>query len=187
MNQETNYHIAPNSTETEQPMYAIKCKCALCKKMGCMRTNSHKIKTTTLCILILKTLKEMKPEKDFFSMKQDIYGFVNEHKACLAGFSLFAKPNWKKMLLDTFNHCTKIETGKGYGLRASFRLKEGFENQKSEASETTNDSSNVYETPSAFKVSCVKKQIIFNDHFVFDQFGVFEIKQKCCEETPQKK
>ena len=179
--------IAHNSTETEQIFSVNKCKCSLCKRMGSMRMNSHKIKTTTLCILILKTLKEMKPEKEFFSMKQDIYGFVNEHKTCLLGFSLFTKPNWKKMLLDTFNHCTKIETGKGYGLRASFRLKSGSENQKTEASESTIESVASYETPSAFRVSFVKKQVIFNDHYVFCDDGVFEIKQNCCEESPQKK
>lgn len=122
------------------------CTCALCKKVMFLKNNSNKIKTTTLCVLILKALKEIKPEKEFFSMRQDIYDFVGEHWNCVKGFSIFSKPNWKKMLLDTFNHCTNIETGKNYGLRASFRIKNKQEETKSETAEHTgkiNDSSDI--------------------------------------------
>ena len=108
------------------------CNCSLCKKVMFLKNNSNKIKTTTLCVLILKALKEIKPEKEFYSMRQDIYDFVSEHWSCVKGFSIFSKPNWKKMLLDTFNHCTHIETGRNYGLRASFRIKIKGEESKSE-------------------------------------------------------
>lgn len=108
------------------------CNCTLCKKVMFLRNNSNKIKTTTLCVLILKALKEIKPEKEFYSMRQDIYDFVGEHWNCVRSFSIFTKPNWKKMLLDTFNHCTNIETGKNFGLRASFRIKNKQEENKSE-------------------------------------------------------
>ena len=111
------------------------CNCSLCKKVMFLKNNSNKIKTTTLCVLILKALKEIKPEKEFYSMRQDIYDFVGEHWNCVKGFSIFSKPNWKKMLLDTFNHCTNIETGKNHGLRASFRIKNKAEESKSETNE----------------------------------------------------
>ena len=180
--------VSKASTETDTMYPSLrKCKCSLCKRMGCMRSNSHKIKATTLCILILKTLKEMKPEKEYFSMKQDIYTFVSDHRSCLTGFSIFDKPNWKKMLLDTFNHCTKIETGKTVGLRASFRLKNNVDQQKTEASETSNESVGSSEPPSAFRVSYIQKQILFNTNYEFNEYGVYPINQVACQQSPEKK
>ncbi|BFU20384.1 hypothetical protein KM1_130570 [Entamoeba histolytica HM-3:IMSS] len=113
------------------------CTCCLCKRVVLLTNGIKKIKTTDLCILILKSLKELKPEKEFYSMKQDIYEFVNEHWNCLKHFSVFTKPHWKKILLDTFNHCTNIETGKNFKLRASFRIRSKTSNDnKSESSES---------------------------------------------------
>ncbi|EDR28987.1 hypothetical protein EDI_180220 [Entamoeba dispar SAW760] len=113
------------------------CTCCLCKRVVLLRNGLKKIKTTDLCILILKSLKELKPEKEFYSMKQDIYEFVTEHWNCVKDFSVFTKPHWKKILLDTFNHCTNIETGKNFKLRASFRIRSKTANDnKSESSES---------------------------------------------------
>ncbi|ELP93282.1 hypothetical protein EIN_056570 [Entamoeba invadens IP1] len=102
----------------------VTCKCSLCKKVEFLKSSQNRVKTTALCVLILKSLKELKPEKEFYSMKQDIYDFVSEHWNCVSSFSIFKRQNYKKLLLDTFNHCSCIETGRNYGLRASFRLKE---------------------------------------------------------------
>ncbi|KAL7719354.1 hypothetical protein QTN25_003075 [Entamoeba marina] len=65
-------------------------------------------------------------------MKEDIYDYVSDH--------------WVKMLLDTFNHCSFIETGRAYGLRASFRLKEHkIKDDSSSVSVKTFDSSSSQE------------------------------------------
>ena len=156
------------------------CNCCLCKKVSFLKNNSNKIKTTTLCVLILKALGEIKPEKEFYSMRQDIYDFVGEHWNCVKNFSIFTKPNWKKMLLDTFNHCTNIETGKNYGLRASFRIKnKQDENTKSESfSESKNNE--IYNDKSVARSVMIDRNSnenynansseMFNDHNLFENY-----------------
>ena len=104
----------------------IVCNCQLCKKywIGIHSGNGINMTATSLCVLILQSLMELDPSKSFYSMKEDIYGFVVRHWQCVRPyFDLFSKKKWKKMLLDTFHHCNRIESGGGYGLKASFRLK----------------------------------------------------------------
>ncbi|KAL7719630.1 Uncharacterized protein QTN25_003329 [Entamoeba marina] len=118
------------------------CDCGLCRKALFLQTSQSKIKTTSLCVMILKSLKQLKPLKDFYSMKEDIYDYVSDHWVVISQFSIFQKANWKKMLLDTFNHCSFIETGRAYGLRASFRLKDHkIKDDSSSVSVKTFDSS----------------------------------------------
>ena len=99
------------------------CQCPLCKKGCFLMSTTCKMKGTAVCVLILKSLMYLKPEKSSYSMKEDIYDFIQHHWVYLREISMFKKSNWKKLVLDTFNHCTSIETGKVCGQRASFRLK----------------------------------------------------------------
>ncbi|KAL7718749.1 Uncharacterized protein QTN25_003707 [Entamoeba marina] len=101
-----------------------RCCCCLCRKSQFFQYQNPKIKTTRICILILKSLKSLHPLQEFFSMKDDIYNFIHDHWWLLERLSIFQKTNWKKSILDSFNHCTSIESGKDVNnKRGCYKLK----------------------------------------------------------------
>ena len=95
---------------TEYQNIQLTCSCFLCKKLTISPT--PKIKTTTLCVLILKSLRKLKPELEYYSLKNDINGYITDHWNLLTKLNQFRNTNWRKSLLDAFNHCNKIESGK---------------------------------------------------------------------------
>ncbi|ELP90772.1 hypothetical protein EIN_026210 [Entamoeba invadens IP1] len=100
------------------------CGCCICRKSGYFNVPSPKIKNTRLCVLILQALKEISPIPDYFNLKNDIYVFVEDHWDILYRLPILQKQNWKKALLDAFNHCTYIESGKDlFRNRGYYRLK----------------------------------------------------------------
>ncbi|KAL7712575.1 Uncharacterized protein QTN25_009752 [Entamoeba marina] len=104
----------------------FQCYCCLCKKTQFFQVPNPKIKTTRLCVLILKSLKCLQPTQDFFSLKTDIYNFIYDHWHLLEKLKLFQKTQWRKSILDAFNHCSLIESGKDANHnRGFYRLKEG--------------------------------------------------------------
>ena len=86
------------------------CNCCLCEKIS--HETEPIMKTTRLCILILKSLQTLKPTNEYFSLKHDINGFITDHWAHLSKLRQFQNSNWRKSLLDAFNHCNQIESGK---------------------------------------------------------------------------
>ncbi|KAL7714878.1 Uncharacterized protein QTN25_007603 [Entamoeba marina] len=92
---------------------SVLCDCVLCRKAQFFFLPSPKIKTTRLCVLILQSLKSLNPQVDYFSIRNDILGFVESHWSIISNLPLFKKNNWKKSLLDSLNHCKQIRSGKG--------------------------------------------------------------------------
>ena len=60
----------------------------------------------------MKSLSTLFPEKEFFSLRNDIHPFIKSHWEKLSVFKQFQQKNWKKAILDAFNHCALIESGK---------------------------------------------------------------------------
>ena len=95
---EMNQHAYYN-----QPMDAL-CQCDICHLI---QNRNDQIKTTTICVTILKVLTKMKPEKEFFSLKSDIHPFIQNHWNKLVLMKQFQQKNWKKAILDAVNASTK--------------------------------------------------------------------------------
>ncbi|ELP92128.1 hypothetical protein EIN_380750 [Entamoeba invadens IP1] len=116
--------------DPEQHEIRFTCYCTLCKKSQFFSVANPKMKTTRLSILILRSLHCLNPQKDFFSLKTDIYNFITDHWNLLGKLKLFQSVNWKKNILDAFNHCSQIESGlessKGRGF---YRLKKEDEQE----------------------------------------------------------
>ncbi|EDR27355.1 hypothetical protein EDI_129820 [Entamoeba dispar SAW760] len=99
-----------------------RCLCCICEQEVTL-LKENKLKTTKLCILILRSLKKLHPMNDYFSLKKDIYLFIKNHWNILGKIKLFQKPNWKKCILDALNHCSSIESGKDvFHYRGYYRL-----------------------------------------------------------------
>ncbi|ELP89473.1 hypothetical protein EIN_391080 [Entamoeba invadens IP1] len=104
----------------------LQCSCCLCQKSRLFQLANPKIKTTKLCVLILKSLKMLHPELECFSIKTDIADFIKDHWGLLIKLKLFQSVQYKKSLLDALNHCPQIECGKDFCHdRGYYRLKEG--------------------------------------------------------------
>ena len=102
-----------------------KCHCDVCQLT--MNGKHDQLKTTTICVTILKVLTKMKPEQEFFSLKTDIHPFIQSHWNKLIQMKQFQQKNWKKAILDAFNHCTMIESGKEqFEKRGLYKLKKSF-------------------------------------------------------------
>ncbi|ELP85405.1 hypothetical protein EIN_086870 [Entamoeba invadens IP1] len=113
-------------TVTSSPVPPKKCHCSLCQKKDVFQAEDPKMKTTKLCIIILKSLKEMHPDVEFFSLKNDINVFIKNHWALLSNLPLFKTNHYRKALLDAFNHCQMIESGKNtIHNRGFYKLSEG--------------------------------------------------------------
>ncbi|KAL7717037.1 Uncharacterized protein QTN25_005629 [Entamoeba marina] len=118
----------------------IRCYCCLCRKSQFFQYQNPKIKNTRVCILILKSLKSLNPHQDYFSMKDDIYNFIYDHWWLLEKVGIFKKIQWKKSILDAFNHCSSIESGKEVNNKRGFyRLKIDNKLYKSERMEYQRD------------------------------------------------
>ena len=88
------------------------CKCCLCKEYEHIKGTT--IKTTKICKIILMSLMDLKPDLEFYSLKADIHPFILRHWHLLINFSQFKNKNWKKSILDAFNHSAGIESGKDF-------------------------------------------------------------------------
>ena len=100
------------------------CRCTLCHVFETKARSIETMKTTKLCVLILQSLMHLKPEKEFYSVKKDVTTFIDDHWALLSRLRQFQIPKWKKCILDAFNHCAVIESGKDLTQkRGMYRLK----------------------------------------------------------------
>ncbi|EDR27363.1 hypothetical protein EDI_129900 [Entamoeba dispar SAW760] len=119
---------------TQQPCY-----CYLCQKSKMFEISNPKIKTTKLCVLILRSLKMLHPEMECYSIKTDINEFIQSHWDMLVKLKIFQSTQWKKAILDALNHCPLIECGKDFCHdRGYYRLKDNETTEKKE--ETPNPS-----------------------------------------------
>ncbi|EMS16963.1 hypothetical protein KM1_179330 [Entamoeba histolytica HM-3:IMSS] len=92
-----------------------------------------KIKTTKLCVLILRSLKMLHPEMECYSIKTDINEFIQSHWVMLVKLKIFQTAQWKKAILDALNHCPLIECGKDFCHdRGYYRLKDNETTEKKE-------------------------------------------------------
>ncbi|ELP84071.1 hypothetical protein EIN_212710 [Entamoeba invadens IP1] len=113
------------------------CPCSICKKAVLYTSTPQKIKTTKLCVMILNALKEVHPHIEYFSLKVDIFPFVTTHWRILSVFKQLRGSKWRKALLDAFNHCTLIQSGKGVcKTRGFYKIKEA-EDQTVSSSEAS--------------------------------------------------
>ena len=111
----------------------IPCSCFLCQKSRLFEISNPKIKTTQLCILILKSLKNLYPELECFSIKLHINDFIKNHWSLLEKLKIFQSNQWKKSILDALNHCPSIECGKDFCHdRGYYRLKENIKGSKTD-------------------------------------------------------
>ncbi|EMD44524.1 Hypothetical protein EHI5A_029860 [Entamoeba histolytica KU27] len=120
----------------------VPCHCLLCQKSEISEGQDLKMKTTKLCVMILKSLKLLKPENEFFSLKNDIKEFITNHWPILSKLKQFKTPNWRKALLDAFNHCNLIESGKDVcHNRGYYKLKD---HSKQQSDSLTSKDINLY-------------------------------------------
>ncbi|GAB1225449.1 hypothetical protein ENUP19_0252G0089 [Entamoeba nuttalli] len=138
---------------TQQPCY-----CYLCQKSKMFEITNPKIKTTKLCVLILRSLKMLHPEMECYSIKTDINEFIQSHWGMLINLlltiiisdtkdnkrketemkrkrliSIVQTAQWKKAILDALNHCPLIECGKDFCHdRGYYRLKDNETTEKRE-------------------------------------------------------
>ncbi|ELP91626.1 hypothetical protein EIN_205930 [Entamoeba invadens IP1] len=140
------------------------CNCALCRQFTLVQ-QVPKIKTTKLCVLILLSLQDLYNDKEYFSLKTDIFVFIKSHWDVLNKFKQFKQPNWKKAILDAFNHCTSIQSGKGvYKTRGFYKLKPeermfGFE----EFSEKTQMKKDLIEAFTHLQEAIQKNALLFSE------------------------
>ncbi|KAL7719198.1 Uncharacterized protein QTN25_003572 [Entamoeba marina] len=88
----------------------------------------NKMRWTVLCTLILRSLKVMKQEQDFFCLKKDIYSFVEDHWDIFSKLEQFSCGTWKKAIVDALNHSTLFESGKDIKkVSGYYRLSDSFE------------------------------------------------------------
>ena len=129
-----------NASSVHASCCPVSCPCMLCSKTNLFASSQPRIKTTKLCALILRSLMSLKPEKEFYNLKEDIYVFISQHWSLLSKLKQFKNKAWKKSLLDAFNHCNLIESGKDIIQgRGYYRLRSGctdddanyFEHEKS--------------------------------------------------------
>ena len=112
-----------NMKQKEYSETKRECNCLVCKTLT--RSQPSAIKTTKLCVLIMKVLQEREPEKEFFTLKTDVNEFISSHWSLLSKLRQFQQKNWRKCILDAFNHCTVIESGKDkFETRGIYRLKQ---------------------------------------------------------------
>ncbi|KAL7712218.1 H15 domain-containing protein [Entamoeba marina] len=123
-----------------------RCECCMCKKINFFNSTSPRIKTTRLCVLILQSLQSLKPSNEYFSLKNDINAFINDHWDLLVKLKQFQNSHWRKALLDAFNHCSLIESGKDvFHNRGYYRLKQNKnEIPKTDRVETQNLLTQIY-------------------------------------------
>ena len=111
----------------------LQCDCYLCQKGKMFDLQSPKIKTTKLCVMILKSLQEMFPDLTCFSIKLHINDFIKQHWEILSKLKIFQSEHWRKSILDALNHCPLIECGKDFCHdRGYYRLKENIPDKKEE-------------------------------------------------------
>ena len=106
------------------------CNCHLCQKSKLFEGPNPKIKTTKLCVMILKSLKMLYPELECFSIRLHLNDFIQKHWPMMSKLKTFQSTHWKKSILDALNHCPLIECGKEFHHdRGYYRLKE-YVNEK---------------------------------------------------------
>ncbi|EDR23264.1 hypothetical protein EDI_122010 [Entamoeba dispar SAW760] len=145
----------------------ILCPCTICRKVGFFSSEKPKIKTTRLCVLILQSLKEIKPLQDYFNLKDDVYLFIQQHWNILSNITIFKKQNWKKSILDAFNHCPQIKSGKElFNNIGYYKLKDGIITSIS-------DDTEILETMNSIVMASIQNVInqLYNNLLILNKFG----------------
>ncbi|ELP85290.1 hypothetical protein EIN_085020 [Entamoeba invadens IP1] len=107
------------------------CTCYLCTKSN-TDTKMKEVKATTLCLWILKSLKQLNPDQEFFSFRFDVCNFVDLHSCVLKELTSKSRKTWKKNLLDALNRSDRVENGKDNFLgRGYYRLKKSNSSEES--------------------------------------------------------
>ncbi|EKE42483.1 hypothetical protein ENUP19_0105G0002 [Entamoeba nuttalli] len=88
------------------------CCCIICQKKSMFLVQNPKIKTTQFVILILNSLKILKPGVEYFSLTKDILPFVKEHMSLFINLKIFKTGKWRKSILDALNHSLEVESGR---------------------------------------------------------------------------
>ncbi|EKE42416.1 hypothetical protein ENUP19_0280G0017 [Entamoeba nuttalli] len=153
---------------------AVLCQCTICRKVRFFTSEKPKIKTTRLCVLILQSLKEIKPLQDYFNLRDDVYSFIQQHWNILSNLTTFKKQNWKKSILDAFNHCPQIESGKGlFNNRGYYKLKDGTMTSISDDTETLT-------TMNSIVMGSIQNVVnqLYNNLLILSKFGNDSIAQQ---------
>ena len=161
INENEIYHN-DNEIEEENNEIIVECNCVVCRHLS--KESVTSIKTTNLCTLILKALHKRHPETEYFTLRTDINEFISEHWDLLIHFKQFQQQNWRKALLDAFNHCSTIESGKGIGQRGLYRLKQNHSNQKSHHSSHSDSQTNLNQITNEKENEIHSKEIIQKDY-----------------------
>ncbi|EKE42774.1 hypothetical protein ENUP19_0260G0003 [Entamoeba nuttalli] len=107
------------------------CQCPICMKGTFFQTKNPKMKTTRLVLLILKSLKVLKPEIEYYSLVKDILPFINNHLQLFQNLKIFKNGKWRKSILDALNHSALVESGREVCKnRGFYKLKEDEEENK---------------------------------------------------------
>ncbi|ELP94101.1 hypothetical protein EIN_184580 [Entamoeba invadens IP1] len=78
-----------------------------CPCLVCTRTDDLKrLKSCWASIVkvVFYSLQTLFPNKEFFSLKRDVYPYVEVHRKLLSQIRLIGSKNWKKKLLDAISH-----------------------------------------------------------------------------------
>ncbi|BFU18574.1 hypothetical protein EHI8A_156030 [Entamoeba histolytica HM-1:IMSS-B] len=107
------------------------CHCPICMKGTFFQTKNPKMKTTRLVLLILKSLKVLNPEIEYYSLVKDILPFINNHLQLFQNLKIFKNGKWRKSILDALNHSALVESGREVCKnRGFYKLKENEEENK---------------------------------------------------------
>ncbi|ELP86404.1 hypothetical protein EIN_030850 [Entamoeba invadens IP1] len=113
-----------------QTLTKQKCQCIICQRSDALIRQDDKMKTTKICVMVLKALQELNPTQEYFSLKEDIFKFIKAHWHILSFIKPFTSQKWRKAILDAFNHCTSIQSGKGICKSRGFYKLKSSENSK---------------------------------------------------------
>ncbi|EDR22483.1 hypothetical protein EDI_203950 [Entamoeba dispar SAW760] len=100
------------STHIQEARTVHCCQCLICKKETFFQTKNPKMKTTRLVLLILKSLKVLKPQIEYYSLVKDILPFINDHLPLFQNLKIFQNGKWRKSILDALNHSAQVESGR---------------------------------------------------------------------------
>ena len=89
------------------------CLCPLCINGIGHEGNTQMISWIYIMRVILYSLTKLYPSIEYFTLKKDIYGYVNTHWHIFGKLRQFTdKPNkWKKAFLDALSHSPYFESG----------------------------------------------------------------------------
>ncbi|EDR22319.1 hypothetical protein EDI_076570 [Entamoeba dispar SAW760] len=100
------------STQQEPVEMNAYCCCIICQKKSMFLVQNPKIKTTRFVVLILTSLKVLKPGVEYYSLTKDILPFVKDHMPLFTNLKIFKTGKWRKSILDALNHSLEVESGR---------------------------------------------------------------------------